>query len=199
MRASRSGLATVLLLCFAGLVRADMTPTDVPSGIPISVLLQLIDPVQSSYQVDYLGTTGNTWSYRVAEINGRDLSNVLFLLDCVFDDGTHLWQHVTGVLPQEGFEAGYDGSSGQFGIKWNTMGAFSSGIFAFTLDNDYALGTMQVKAKGGPNDDFGSLAGPACCVNWPPVTQIPAPDASILAMLGLVSLGLCFRRGRGDR
>ncbi len=197
---STLGVCACSVLAVAGFARADISPADVPSGIPISVLIELHDNKDTAYQIDYLGTTGNTWSYRVTEIEGRNLSHVDFLLNCFFDDGSQLWEHVTTYSPTTGFEAGKDGSTGYYGIKWNTDDSFTSGVFTFTLDDDYKLGEMEVLSKGGPNFELGTIAGPSCCVNSPeppppPVTQIPSPGASVLGIIGCTMLGLVRRRG----
>jgi hypothetical protein len=107
----------------------------------------------------------NTWTYRVKEVSGKDLSHwVLGVGNCakVLSDGTPANTQFGGLGP--------DGSTGGFyGVKWNTDGQFNDALFSFTLDGDYPEATIDVLAKAGSKNSgaghaLGQIIGPDCGV-----------------------------------
>ncbi len=149
---------------------------------------------QNTFDFEFLGVSGNTLSYEVEEIGGKDLSHwSLVLSDCIaamidLDNST------------AGYEVGPDNStSGQQAIKWNFDDGFSYGIFEISLFGeegvDWAIGTTDVIAKAGPSYGVGEIAGAECIDCEPETHPAPLPSAAFggLALLGLVGL----RRGRG--
>jgi hypothetical protein len=80
----------------------------------------------SSYQIVRTSHVGNTWTYTVTGLKGRDLSHWALggpFTSCL----SHITSSTSGAAP------GADGSTGFNGIKWDTKG----GTFSFTLDNNY--------------------------------------------------------------
>lgn len=123
---------------------------------PTTAYIMLPDNQSSTYQVTFLGTSANgtTWSYYVKKQAGRDLSHWNLGIDTCLD-------HITGYDP-DGAEIGVDGSTGLVGIKWNVTDGFFDGVFSFTLDDQYPVGTVQALAKAGPNAATAPIAGPYC-------------------------------------
>lgn len=161
------------------------TTTPVPSGCsltapcnptapgPLSVLLALNDNKDTQIKVTFISEIANTWTYKVEEINGRDLSHWnLILGDCL--------QFVTGA--STGAEIGPDGSTGYTGVKWDTAESFSSGTFSITMDKDYGPGTILALAKAGNGFVTGEIYGPDCCELQ--IVPLPAAAWSGLAALG---------------
>ena len=100
---------------------------------PAPARCELTDGETSSYGITYLGQTGNTWSYQVDEIDGRDLSHWLLSINTCLNK-------IVSATPN-GAEIGTDSSTGVAGIKWNVARSdFSSGTFSFTLDDNYPVG-----------------------------------------------------------
>lgn len=132
------------------------TPTPDPDSVdaPSSGTVQLDDNQDSSYGITYVGQTGNTWTYEVEEIDGRDLSHWLLSIDTCLSN-------VVGYTPG-GAEVGTDGSTGVDGIKWNVNDGFSSGTFSFTLDDAYPAGYVDALAKAGNTFGTVSIRGPIC-------------------------------------
>jgi hypothetical protein len=121
-------------------------------------VIALGDNKNSTYGVSLVAHQGNTWSYCVREIEGRDLSHWSLGI------GACLNHIVDGsVSPTVGYEAGPDGSTDGFlGTKWNTDESFDQGIFTFTLDADYAASNVEVLAKAGTAHEIKSILGPIC-------------------------------------
>jgi uncharacterized membrane protein YkoI len=118
----------------------------------------------SSYDISLEQHVGNKWTYRVKEISGKDLSHwVLGVGNCAkvqsHDDPANTsW----GGL-------GKDGSTGFYGIKWDTGDGFSNALFSFTLDKDYPAKAIDVLAKAGSKNSgaghaIGQIMGPDCQV-----------------------------------
>ncbi len=81
------------------------------SGVPgpISTTITLSDNVSSTYRVSFISQVGNTWTYSVTEVSGRDLSHWnLGIASCL--------DKITSYTP--GAQLGFDGSTGFIGIKW---------------------------------------------------------------------------------
>jgi hypothetical protein len=109
----------------------------------------------STYDITFVSHVGNTWTYHVEEISGKDLSHWSLGIGTCLD-------HIVEFSPP-GAEIGADGSTDGFmGIKWNTPEAFSSGEFSFTLDGDYPEGTVEALAKAGSTYATGDILGPVC-------------------------------------
>ena len=130
------------------------TPTTPDDGFPTEGTVVLDEGQNSAYNIRFISQVENTWTYEVAESNGKDLSHWLL------DIGTCL-SNVVSSNPS-GAEIGVDSSTGVSGIKWNTNEVFISGQFAFTLDADYPAGAVEALAKAGT--DFGTavVRGPVC-------------------------------------
>ncbi|NLF30932.1 MAG: hypothetical protein GX591_08610, partial [Planctomycetes bacterium] len=112
-----------------------------------------------SYGITFLGRSGNTWTYKVEEISGRNLSHwVLGLGTC---DGLVVSTSPTAT------SIGHDDSTGFFGAKWEPGEAFTSGEFSITLNGNYPTGTIQALVKTGKGGSgsgiaLGTIAGPVC-------------------------------------
>jgi len=118
-----------------------------------------------AYQVTLVSATFNddgtsTWTYYVEELGGGpDISHVNFQL-------AESHQVVSsGTTPH--YDVGVDGSTGYYGIKWDTEhfggDSFSSGNFTFVLSKQYEGmnapdGTL---VKAGPGHDTGSIFVPS--------------------------------------
>jgi uncharacterized membrane protein YkoI len=116
----------------------------------------------SSYDISLAQHVGNKWTYRVKEISGKDLSHwVLGVGNCA-----KVQSHQDPANTSWG-GLGKDGSTGFYGIKWDTGGGFSDALFSFTLDNDYPAKTIDVLAKAGSKSSgaghaIGKIMGPDC-------------------------------------
>ncbi|UCD49840.1 MAG: PEP-CTERM sorting domain-containing protein [Phycisphaerales bacterium] len=160
-----------------------------PTTIVDTTTIDLNDNKGTTIRIDFLGRDAleTTWTYRVTELSGRDLSHWDLGIDCVLPD-------LQGWQPTSGFEAGKDGSTGFYGIKWEVSDGFSSGDFSFTLGHVHPIGEVEVLAKAGNTFASGFIDGPVCggapgpgpCPE-PPVSAVPAPGA-----LALVGLGICL-------
>lgn len=132
------------------------TPTAVPdtNTSPSSGTVQLSDSQNSSYGITYLGQSGNTWSYQVDEIKGRDLGYwLLNIKTCL--------SNIVSYTPS-GAVIGTDSSSGMAGIKWNVATSFTSGTFSFTLDDSYPSGMVTALANAQTTFGTVSIRGPLC-------------------------------------
>ena len=129
-------------------------PEQVTPG-PQTALINLNDNRNSAYEVSFLGLTGRTWSYRVREVSGRDLSHWnLGIANCL--------GQITGYSPTSGFAAGTDGSTGFVGVKWDVNDSFRDGVFSITLNGDYAASTVRALAKAGTSNAQVDIVGPDC-------------------------------------
>ena len=125
-----------------------------PTPGPDSVTIVLGDSQHSTYDISLVSHVGNTWTYLVEEVSGRNLSHwSLGIASCL--------DHITAYNPH-GADIGRDGSTGFEGIKWDVSSHFSSGQFSFTLDDDYPEGTVEALAKASNNYATGDIAGPVC-------------------------------------
>lgn len=144
-------------------------PDDV--NAPISGTVQLTDNVTSTYSISYEGRTDNTWTYRVDEVDGHDLSHWLLSIDTCLDQ-------IVSYEPS-GAEIGTDSSTGVPGIKWNVGSDFTSGYFSFTLNDTYPAGLVEAVAKGGNGFGTVSILGPICDgTNGGPSIDPDDPDAT---------------------
>lgn len=121
----------------------------------------------SSYEVEFVEQVDETWTYRVTELSGTDLShwNLIDLGVCL--------DRIVEVNPSA--EIGYDGSTSTIGVKWNTAGLAGSGEFSVTFDAIYPATTIQALAKGGDGDASEDINGPDCSggvANGNPVVQL---------------------------
>lgn len=115
--------------------------------------------LDNGYRISFVSVTDHadgtsTWRYRVEELaSAQDLSNwVLELPGCV---------SLLHAVPEPWEVVRPDPNAGLHGIKWETGAGFQQGEFAFTLDDQWAVGATRVAAKG-PDVAFGTIAGPVC-------------------------------------
>jgi hypothetical protein len=74
---------------------------------------------------------------------------------------------MTGYDHESWASPGRDGSTGFFGLKWDTPEEFTSAEFSFTLDQEYPMGPVEVMAKAGSvksgaGYNTATLMGPNC-------------------------------------
>lgn len=134
-----------------------IVPTgDAPSAAgPQSGVVELNDNKDSRYEISLESHVGTTWTYRVREVAGRDLSHWDLGIESCLD-------HIVAHSPSSGYESGTDGSTGFVGIKWNVDDGFSNGTFSFTLDDDYSVSTVKALAKAGNEAAQIDIVGPDC-------------------------------------
>jgi hypothetical protein len=127
------------------------------SGVEPGPNSVLLSTEGNEYLIEFLGTDGYTWNYRVSEEAGKDLSNwVLGLCDP---------EAIVDYIPTSGeVNIGADPNTGIDGIKWNVNDGFESGEFSVTLDTFYPVGTTEVGIKTGGRVKVatGFIAGPHC-------------------------------------
>ncbi|MCC7146297.1 MAG: hypothetical protein IT443_07605 [Phycisphaeraceae bacterium] len=142
---------------------------------PLSATLKLNDSKDTQFKISFTSVVGTTWTYKVEELKGRDLSHWLLELGACLDN-------VVTFKPSSA-DIGKDGSTGYYGIKWNVSEDFKSAYFSFTLDNAYEPGTLTVLAKASTKYATADIYGPDC--NCPVIT-VPVPSAvwAGLAVLG---------------
>ena len=113
---------------------------------------------REAYEISFIGVTYNqdgtsSWTYRVEELRGKDLSH--------WNIGLH---PDMDVMPgtTAGYDFGVDGSTDYFGIKWDVNEGFSDDTFTVVLDRWYVgADTVDgILAKGGRNPDTGDLFVP---------------------------------------
>ncbi len=124
------------------------------AATPTSTVIALNDSDNSAYRITFIGRTGNTWTYQVDEVAGKDLSHWNLGIESCLD-------HIIASEPA-GADPGPDGSTGFVGIKWNTDDAFTTGQFSFTLDGNYPAGTVLALVKAGTEHNTGEIIGPIC-------------------------------------
>jgi len=103
--------------------------------------------------VEYNDDGTSSWTYRVREIGGKDLSHWNLALDPshIIEDGT-----------TPGYSLGVDGSTGFYGIKWDVGDSFEVGEFTIVLDKHY-LGNCNsagVLIKAGKKPDTDAIIAP---------------------------------------
>jgi hypothetical protein len=118
------------------------------------VVVALNDNKDSKYGFTLVSHVGNTWTYEVEELKGKDLSHWgLGIGSCL--------NKIASSSPN-GAEIGIDGSTGFNSIKWNTAGSFKKGQFSFTLSGDYPAAEVSVLAKAGTKSNTMPIMGPKC-------------------------------------
>jgi hypothetical protein len=144
---------------------------------PTTVTVSLNDNKDSQYRVEFIERSGRTWTYKVTEVQGRDLSHWSL-------GGETTWNCVDNIVAYSpgGASIGQDGSTGFHGIKWDTAGSFSNGYFSFTLDKDYTYKTVKALAKAGTVKATTDINGPDCdaevATPTPTPTLTPVPSAT---------------------
>lgn len=141
-----------------------------PAASAAPSVVNLRDNKDSKYQIELAGVSGTTWTYKVSEISGRDLSHWnLGIVNCL--------DKISSASPTSGYASGRDGSTGFVGIKWDVNDSFKQGTFSFTLNGNYAMGNIEALAKAGNASATTQIAGPDCSetITEPPVTP-PNPD-----------------------
>ena len=133
-----------------------------------SAVIVVNDNKSSQYEVSLVSNVGNTWTYRVREISGRDLTNwSLGIANCL--------DKVVSSSPTTGFSAGLDGATGFTGAKWAVSNQFSDGNFSFTLDGAYEARSRQALVQSNTSAQL-SISGPDCSV--PVTADSPIPTAT---------------------
>lgn len=127
---------------------------DVDSDDAIEIALN--DNKDSTYGIELVSHQGEEWTYRVTELEGRDLSHWGLNIGCP--------GNIVSYTPTAGAETGPDGSiSIPFdGIKWNTEESFSEGLFTIVMDADYPEVGVEAVAKAGNGFNTGIITGPGC-------------------------------------
>ena len=111
--------------------------------------------MNSQYEVTLVGTSGNTWTYRVRKISGRDLSYwSLGIVNCM--------DKIVSYSPTLSYSSGTDASTGFIGVKWTVPAAFTDGTFSITLDKSYQARPMQALVKADTVSAQVSISGPDC-------------------------------------
>jgi hypothetical protein len=158
------------LLAVAGGLGVAVATTPVLAGD--SVTVNVNDDKDSAYQVS-VTNDGNSWTYTIAQTNGKELSHWdLSLGNCLdhvesTDGGEILSSDPSKASPGEGADPSVKSSPL---IKWDTKG----GTFTITLDDTYPAGTVSVLAKTGTMYGTGTITGPDCST---PVVEVEDPLA----------------------
>ncbi|MEN8216815.1 MAG: vWA domain-containing protein [Pseudomonadota bacterium] len=126
---------------------------------PNSVIIG-VNNDEDKFKVSLESHNGTTWTYRVEEIEGKDLSHWVL--------GTSNFNYscegkIVSSSPQS-TGIGKDGNRPFYGIKWDVGGGFSNSTFSFTLDADYPESTVEVLIKTGGKEqtNTGLIIGPDC-------------------------------------
>ncbi len=140
-----------------------------PDTGPTSAIINLNDGLNSQYEVTLVGTSGNTWTYRVRKISGRDLSYwSLGIVNCM--------DNITSYSPTSSYSSGTDASTGFVGIKWTVPAGFTDGTFSFTLDGSYQARPMPVLVKAETVSAQVSISAPDCTLPNPESPDDPDED-----------------------
>ncbi|MCC7146298.1 MAG: hypothetical protein IT443_07610 [Phycisphaeraceae bacterium] len=165
-----------LRICFYAVLASVMMTSAAWAGSvpgPTTAYIKLNDNKDTKFKITFICVVDNTWTYKVEELKGRDLSHWLLELgDCL--------KHVIDYDPVCEVDLGKDGSTGYTGIKWDVKDSFKKGYFSFTLDKAYKPGTVTVVAKAGHKFATADIYGPDCC----PVVPVPSAVWAGLAVLG---------------
>ena len=171
----------------------------------------------TSYLVEFLDTSngGLTWTYRVTELEGKDLSHWVLGL-CMSQDAVQSWFPTDADPGIEGVDlVAPDPTTGVSGIKWDVEDDFNndgnpdgdSREFSFTLDAVYPVGTTDVAVKTGGQEsktDDDVIAGPHCGDVFSDVTFVfgnhEEPEdaitlASFTATAGVGAVNLAWETG----
>jgi hypothetical protein len=135
-----------------------------PETGPQSAIINLNDLMNSQYEVSLIGTSGNTWTYRVRKITGRDLSYwSLGVVNCM--------NNIESYSPTSTYTSGTDASTGFVGVKWTVAPGFTDGTFSITLDGSYQARPTQALVKADTVSAQVSISGPDC-----DVPNVETPD-----------------------
>lgn len=140
-----------------------------PNPGPQSAIINLNDLMNSQYEVSLVGTSGNTWTYRVRKISGRDLSYwALGVVNCM--------DNVVSYSPTSTYTSGTDPSTGFVGLKWNVVAGFTDGTFSITLDGSYQARATQALVKADTVSAQVAISGPDCDVPNVETPEEPGED-----------------------
>jgi hypothetical protein len=148
---------TIIVLCFM-LALATPVFAQTQDDCDNNTTIELSDG--SEFSVEFIGvdTAGTTWTYRICEVIGKDLSHtdIIGIEACI--------DHIISTNP-ESVEIGYDNSIKEatiIGVKWEVTDGFDCGEFSITLDDTYETKSVEVLVKAGTFWGTGSVCGPNC-------------------------------------
>ena len=118
------------------------------------LVIELGDNRQSSYELALVARDGNTWTYRVTELSGRDLSHWSLGIASCFDN-------IMTLDPSKA-DIGHNAQQGFEGVKWDTKSKFNTGEFVVTLDDTYPKEKVPVLVKAGNIYAIAAIPGPTC-------------------------------------
>ncbi len=131
-----------------------------------SVTIPLNDNKDTTFSITLDSHVGNTWTYTVSKVKGRDLSHWDMIVPACQNKISSATSGVS--YGQDG--GSFDAALGNtWVIKWNTTG----GTFSITTDKNYATAEIEVLAKSGTKSARGTIDGPNC--NSEIVTPAPTP------------------------
>ncbi len=127
---------------------------------PESATIDFNDSKNTQIGISLASHSGNTWTYHVEEISGRDLKDwTLGIGNCV--------DHIAQYDPSG---ATIGSGSGLSGIKWSVSTYFNNGYFSVTMDNSYAVKTVTARVKNSKNVTADAeIIGPDCSAPATPV------------------------------
>ena len=135
----------------AGYLPADELTVEAVQPVTITIA----DDQNTTLEVSLVDHSEDTWTYRVTETNGRDLSHWNIGVDsCLSSYVESVWPPTSAL--------GIDGITGFYGIKWDVDDAFTSAEFSFTVSGNYTIGTVEVLVKAGPQFAKAETLGPVC-------------------------------------
>jgi uncharacterized protein YegL len=126
-----------------------------PDTGPTSAIINLNDTYNSQYEVTLVGASGNTWTYRVRKITGRDLSYWSLGITTCMDK-------IVSYSPTSTYSSGTDATTHFTGVKWTVAAGFTDGTFSITLDKSYQARPMQALVKADTLSAQVTISGPDC-------------------------------------
>jgi Flp pilus assembly protein TadG len=142
--------------------------TPVDTGAQSAVIV-VKDNKNSQYEVSLQSIQGNTWTYFVREVSGRDLSYwTLGIGNCL--------NHIVSTEPSSNFSKVTSASANNIvGAKWTVNNQFKSGPFSVTLDGAYAVRPQKVLVMSNASAEV-TITGPDCSIPAETPPTIPEPE-----------------------